>query len=64
LELCLYRLPPSSSYDFEFEQPLPNGGCLIIQSSDNARITKLLEESGICNDRLQALDLINHGLET
>ena len=62
LSLSLYRLLDSKRFDFEIETPLPNGDCKSIKTSDNAQLTKLLEQSGICADRLQALDFINHGL--
>ena len=62
LSLSLYRLFDSKRFNFEIETPLPNGDCLSLKTSDNARLTKLLEQSGICADRLQALDFINYGL--
>lgn len=62
LSLSLYRLFDSKRFDFEIETPLPNGDCLCLKTSDNARLTKLLAQGGICADRLQALDFINHGL--
>ena len=62
LNLKLYQLPYSSKFDFEIETPLENGDCLSFKTTDNARLCKWLENGGVCADRLQALDLINHGL--
>jgi hypothetical protein len=61
LNLKLYQLPYSNSFDFEIETPLENGNCMSLKTSDNAVLCKWLENGGVCADRLQALDLINHG---
>ena len=51
----LFGLP----FDFEIEQPLSNGDLMTLKTSNNARLTKLLVNNGICPDKLEALDLIN-----
>lgn len=61
LSFNLYRLFDSKRFDFEIETPLANGDCLSLKNSGNERLTKMLEQGGVCADRLQALDFINHG---
>jgi hypothetical protein len=63
LSLRIFRLF-GSPFDFEIEQPQSNGDLITFKTCDNARLTKWLFNSGICSDKLQALDLINHGLIT
>jgi len=57
----IYRLK-SKKYYFELEQLLEDGNLKSLKTSDNAKLTKLLVNTGICTDRLKALNLINHGL--
>ncbi len=64
LSFNLYRLFDSKRFDFEIETPLANGDCSSLKTSDNARLSKWLENSGVCADRLQSLDFLNHGLQS
>jgi len=61
--LKVYRLY-GCDFDFEIEQPLANGDLITFKTCDNARLTKWLFNSGIVADKLNALDLINHGSVT
>ncbi len=61
MALSIYRLY-GSKFDFEIQQPLSNGDLIIFKTNDNARLTKWLFNSGLCADRLQALDLLKHDL--
>ena len=63
LSFNLYRLFDSRHFDFELETMLTNGDCMSLKTSDNSRLTKLLEQGGVCSDRLQALDFLNNGLQ-
>lgn len=59
----IYRLK-SKKYDFEIVQLQPNGNLITLKTSDNGMLTKILDDCGICTDRLQALVLINSKLES
>lgn len=64
LSFRLYRLFDSKRFDYEIETPLANGDCSSVKTSDNARLSKWLENIGVCADRLQALDFLNQGLQS
>lgn len=56
----IYRLK-SKNFNFELEQSLEYGDLMTLKTSDNAKLTKILVNTGISPDRLKALGLINHG---
>lgn len=62
LSFSLYRLFDSKRFNYKIETPLPNGDCVSLKTSDNARLSKWLVNGGVCADRLQALNFLNHGL--
>jgi hypothetical protein len=58
LSFNLYRLTDC----FEIQQVLSDGNLITFKTVDNAMLTKWLDDTGLCADRLQALDVINHSM--